>query len=57
MFYTCKAAVWKQNKTHFDTNHMRHILWDTNKLKEAEDELTSTIRTTLRAEAKQSDDE
>jgi hypothetical protein len=56
VFYTCKAAVWEEKKTHFDTNHMLHILWDTNQLKQAEDELTSTIRATLRAEAKQSDD-
>jgi hypothetical protein len=56
VFYTCKASVWEQQKTHFDTNHMLTIVWDENNLKKAEDELTSTIRTTLRAEAKQSDD-
>jgi hypothetical protein len=55
VFYTCKASVWEQQKSHFDTNHMHTILWDEKNLKKAEDELTDTIRATLREEAKQND--
>jgi hypothetical protein len=56
VFYTCKASVWENEKTHFDTNHMLHILWDGSKLKQVENELASTIRSTLRGEAQQSDE-
>ena len=39
----------------FDTNHMVTVIWDVTNLKRAEDELTAIIRTTLRADAKQTD--
>jgi hypothetical protein len=56
VIYTCKEAAWEQQGTHFDTNHLTTIIWDPDNLKKAEDGLTATIRATLRAEAKQTDD-
>jgi hypothetical protein len=56
VIYTCEKSAWAQSKTHFDTNHMVTIIWDPADLKPAENALTATIRATLRAEAKQSDD-
>jgi hypothetical protein len=55
VIYTCKRAKWQNAKSHFDTNHMVTVLWDTEDLKSSEDELVSIIRTTLRAEANQID--
>jgi hypothetical protein len=55
VFYTCKASVWEEQKSHFDTNHMHTVLWDDKNLKKAEDELADTIRATLRDEAEQND--
>jgi hypothetical protein len=56
VIYTCEKAAWEASKSHFDTNHMVTILWDPTELKKAEDALAATIRATLRAEAKQTDD-
>jgi hypothetical protein len=56
VIYTCEKAEWKKNKTHFDTNHMATIIWDSSDLNKAEDALVAMIRATLRAEAKQTDD-
>jgi len=56
VIYTCEKAEWEKNKTHFDTNHMVTIIWDKSDLKKAQEDLVATIRATLRAEAKQSDD-
>jgi hypothetical protein len=56
VIYTCKKARWDSEKTHFDTNHMKTIIWDAESLTDAAKELTATIRATLRAEAKQIDD-
>jgi hypothetical protein len=56
VIYTCSAAKWAESKTHFDTNHMVTIIWDASNLTGAGNELTATIRATLRSEAKQGDD-
>lgn len=56
VIYTCEKAAWAQNKSHFDTNHMATIVWESDNLKKAEDALVAMIRATLRAEAKQTDD-
>jgi hypothetical protein len=56
VIYTCKAASWEKSRTHFDTNHMVTIIWNPEDLPTAANELTATIRATLRGEAKQSDD-
>ena len=55
VIYTCKRAEWQMAKTHFDTNHMTTVLWNSADLKPSEDEMVSIIRATLRAEAVQSD--
>ncbi len=56
VIYTCRRAEWNKAKTHFDTNHMTTVLWNTEDLKPSEEEMTAIIRATLRGEAKQSDD-
>jgi len=58
VIYSCKKSVWDQEKTHFDTNHMNTVLWEPDKLKEAQDRLVGIIRVTpaLRADAKQTDE-
>jgi hypothetical protein len=56
VIYTCEKKAWEKTKTHFDTNHMVTIIWNTADLQKAQDTLASTIRATLRAEAKQVDD-
>ncbi len=56
VIYTCEKTEWKENKTHFDTNHMATVIWDVADLKTAENALVAMIRATLRAEAKQTDD-
>jgi hypothetical protein len=56
VIYTCEAGKWKKSKTHFDTNHNLTIIWDASNLEVAGEQLTNTIRATLRAEAKQTDD-
>jgi hypothetical protein len=56
VIYTCEAAAWTKSKPHFDTNHMKTIIWSSSELEKAGKELTATIRVTLRAEAKQTDD-
>jgi hypothetical protein len=57
VIYTCEATKWEESKTHFDTNHLVTIVWDETKLELAGNQLTATIRATLRGEAKQSDNE
>jgi hypothetical protein len=56
VIYTCNKVVWEDKKTHFDTNHMLHVLWEADNLQKTENELVATIRATLRAEAIQADD-
>jgi hypothetical protein len=56
VIYTCEKSAWHKTKSHFDTNHVLTIVWDSADLKKAEDALAATIRATLRAEAKQTDD-
>lgn len=56
VIYTCEKKFLETSKSHFDTNHMVTILWDPAELKKAENALASTIRATLRAEVKQTDE-
>jgi hypothetical protein len=51
VIYTCEQSIWEKQKTHFDTNHMVTIMWDTATLSLAADKLAATIRATFRAEA------
>ena len=56
VIYTCEKTAWKEQGTHFDTNHLNTIIWDPEDLAEAENRLVATIRATFRADAKQMDD-
>jgi hypothetical protein len=56
VIYSCNKRVWDTEKTHFDTNHLVTILWDVENLPKAEAAMAATIRATLRADAKQTDD-
>jgi hypothetical protein len=57
VIYTCEKSAWMNQHTHFDTNHLKTIIWDlSDDLEQAGNELTATIRATLRAEAKQTDE-
>jgi hypothetical protein len=55
VIYTCEKAFFKQEGTHFDTNHHLTIQWEVDKINEALDELKATIRATLPDEAKLQD--
>ena len=58
VIYTCRKDIFENSKScpHFDTNHHLTILWDTGNPQEAGEKLKSTIRATLPAEAKLTDD-
>ncbi len=56
VIYSCEYDVWNDKKTHFDTNHLVTIIWNRSDLDKAGNDLTATIRATLRAEARQTDD-
>jgi hypothetical protein len=55
VIYTCREAEWKERKTHFDTNHLVTIIWKPTELADAGRRLTNTIRATLPAEARLTD--
>jgi hypothetical protein len=55
VIYTCEASKWTKSKTHFDTNHLVTIIWDPADLKKAQNQMTATIRATLRGQARQND--
>ncbi len=59
VIYTCERNEFEERAkegggTHFDTNHHLHILWNTDNLGNAAEELKACIRTTV-PEAKQED--
>jgi len=60
VIYTCRKDVFEDSKScpHFDTNHHLTILWEwePDKQNEAGEKLKSTIRATLPAEARLTDD-
>lgn len=56
VIYTCKADVFHEKKTHFDTNHMVTLLWDPADASSAEELLKNTIRNTLPLKAKMQDE-
>ena len=55
VIYTCREAEWKQGHSHFDTNHLVTVIWDTENLDKAGALLTATIRATLPEEATMTD--
>ena len=57
VLFTCEREKWEKNKTHFDTNHRRTILWDFKKPEEAAKDLKAAIRATLPDKAKMSDED
>jgi len=58
VIYTCRKEVFDnpEKRPHFDTNHHTTIIWDPSNLGEAAEKLVTTIRVTLPAEAKLTDD-
>lgn len=56
VIYTCEKNKFETCKTHFDTNHHLTLQWDSNGSTEMVEELKATIRATLPAEAKLTDD-
>jgi hypothetical protein len=48
VIYLCEAAQFEQTKTHFDTNHCTTVMWDAAKPSDFADELTATIRNSLK---------
>lgn len=54
VIYTCATAQWKKEKSHFDTNHHQHVLWDLEDLAGTATRLKATIRVSV-PEAKQQD--
>jgi nucleoside 2-deoxyribosyltransferase len=51
VIYTCREKEWHDQKTHFDTNHLVTVIWSSDKLEDAAQKLTATIRATLPDEA------
>lgn len=51
VIYTCEKSAWDKQKTHFDTNHLRTIIWSSDNLPDAGAQLSATIRATLPNEA------
>jgi len=56
VIYTCEKNKFETCKTHFDTNHHLTLRWDSEGSTEIVEELKATIRATLPAEAKLTDD-
>ena len=55
VIYTCEANHWEARKSHFDTNHLTTVIWETSSPSAAEQKLLDTIRATLPAVAKMID--
>lgn len=55
VIYTCRDDVWRERKTHFDTNHLVTVSWLPDQVARVSERLTATIRATLPAEAKMVD--
>lgn len=55
VFYTCEKSKFENVNTHFDTSHQHTILWESDNLPDAAEELKAVIRNTLPGEAKMSD--
>ena len=58
VIYTCERKVFEdsERKPHFDTNHHQTVLWDAGEPQTTAKDLKATIRATLPAEAKLTDD-
>jgi hypothetical protein len=47
VIYTCKESAWSERKTHFDTNHHLHVLWNPEDIAAGMTRLKATIRVTI----------
>jgi len=47
VIYTCEESIWKEKKTHFDTNHSQTVVWNVDDVKTAAEKLKATIRVTI----------
>ena len=47
VIYTCEESAWAERKTHFDTNHHLHVVWNANDIVAAMVRLKATIRATI----------
>jgi len=56
VIYTCEKKRFEEKKTHFDTNHHLTVMWSEDNPAAAGEDLKATIRATLPAEAKLTDD-
>lgn len=56
VIYTCREDHWKEEGTHFDTNHLVTVVWNPAKMDEAMAQLKATIRATLPDVAKMTDE-
>jgi hypothetical protein len=54
VIYTCEQSAWDKQRSHFDTNHHRHVLWDAENIASALEQLKAIIRITI-PEATQQD--
>ena len=57
VIYTCNTYYFKQEGTHFDTNHCTTVVWDPAAPEAAAKNLKATIRNSLPFEAKMEDEE
>jgi hypothetical protein len=51
VIYTCREDIFREESTHFDTNHLLTVPWHPGKLQRAADDLKLVIRATLPEEA------
>ena len=55
VIFTCRKSYAKEHGTHFDTNHMHTVFWESTDLQSAGAALTATIRASFPAEARLED--
>jgi hypothetical protein len=55
VIYLCRADVFEKEKSHFDTNHSHHVIWDSADPHKCAREVVATIRATLPGEARMED--
>lgn len=56
VIYSCEKSYFENKGSHFDTNHLHTVLWESNDLEDAAERLKITIRATLPEDAKLEDD-
>ena len=49
VIYICEDSVFKENGTHFDTNHLTTVTWSIDRVDEFKKRLIATIKNTLAA--------